>query len=201
MHALMVAHPLATLVTLSAGVMDADPVPLHLEPAEGQQGRLYGHVARANPLWQGLTPGAEVLALFHGPNHYISPTWYPTKQQHGKVVPTWNYLLVQARCAVQVREDREWLRRQLELLTHRLEAKMTPPWTVADAPAEFTERLLGAIVGLELTITRLTGKWKLSQNQPLQNREGIVAGLTALADPAAQEMAGWVGRHGEPPSP
>lgn len=185
LHALMRHQPLATLVTLDAqGQPDANHIPLHLElgPGDGPLGRLCGHVARANPLWrEAAAQRTEVLAIFHGPAAYISPAWYPSKAQDGRVVPTWNYVVVHAHGQLRaVDGDRAWLRQQLTALTAQQEAGLPhTPWQLDEAPADYLERMLGAIVGLELTVTRLVGKWKVSQNHSASNRAGVVAGLTA----------------------
>lgn len=194
LHALMRAHPLATLVTLGAQGLDANPVPLMWADDGTPHGVLRGHVARANPVWREAAPGAEALAIFHGPNAYISPSWYPSKRETGKVVPTWNYAVVHARGALRVIDDAAWLRGLVETLTRTHEAGMPQPWAVGDAPPDYIARMLGAIVGIELALTSLQGKWKTSQNQPAANRAGVVEGLRRRdgADDAA--MADWVER-------
>jgi transcriptional regulator len=146
-------------------------------------------VARANPLWKDLVSGVEALAIFQGPDQYVSPSWYPAKREHGRVVPTWNYAVVHARGALRVIDDPAWLRGQLEALTAGQEASLSEPWAISDAPREYTDRLIGAIVGIEMTITTLTGKWKVSQNQPAENQAGVVSGLNDLGSADAREMA------------
>lgn len=192
MHGLIQAHPLATLVTLSNEGIDANHLPLHLSPAEGPFGTLRGHIARTNPLWRGSIPDSEALAVFHGPDSYISPSWYPTKSEDGKAVPTWNYVVVHALGTLRVIDDATWLRSHLESLTAHNEAAFAEPWRVSDAPRDFTEKLITALVGIEFAITRLTGKWKVSQNQPPQNRAGVVRGLRANSAICAEEMAALV---------
>ncbi|NOS87928.1 MAG: FMN-binding negative transcriptional regulator [Methylococcaceae bacterium] len=186
MHALMRSHPLATLVTLGDEGLNANHIPLYLNAESGQYGVLQGHVARANPLLDDSNL-AEVLVIFHGPNAYISPTWYATKPATGKVVPTWNYTTVHAYGKLQQIDDATWLRTHLEAMTDQHEANMPQPWQLSDAPHDFTERLLGAIVGIEIVITRLSGKWKVSQNQPPENQISVVQGLSTsrLADAGA----------------
>lgn len=152
MHALITARPLATLVTLSNGGLDANHIPLHLSPSEGEFGTLRGHVARANPMWRELPPDGQALAIFHGPESYISPGWYPTKRETGEAVPTWNYAVVHARGALEVAKDSAWLSAHLESFTDARESGFPEPWAVTDAPAEFIERLVGAVVGIELVI-------------------------------------------------
>jgi transcriptional regulator len=179
MHALMRAHPLAALVTLSARGLDANHIPLLLLPAADGPGVLRGHVARANPLLQ--TPQTEdVLVIFQGPSAYVSPGWYPSKAENHRAVPTWNYLVVHAHGPLRLIEDQDWLRSQLATLTADHEAGAPTPWSMDEAPAEYIETLLKAIVGIEIPITRLQGKWKLSQNQPGPNRAGVIAAMTHL---------------------
>jgi transcriptional regulator len=193
MHALMRANPLATLVMLMDGMLQANHIPLLLAKTASST-VLRGHVARANPLWQHASGEREVLAIFHGPQAYITPTWYATKAEHGKVVPTWNYAAVHATGILRAIDDPVWLRAQLETLTAHNEAGLPSPWKVSDAPHDYTEKLMGAIVGIELTVTRLVGKWKVSQNQPAENITGIVEGLRsegkdAMADLVDQRAA------------
>ena len=146
----------------------------------------------ANPLWQRHPDGAEALAVFMGPDACITPSWYATKGEHGRVVPTWNYMAVHARGPLRIRDDAAWLRRQVEALTDQMEHGRPAPWGVDDAPEEHIARLLGGIVGIELEIRGLEGKWKVSQNQPAENRAGVVAGLSGEGCPAAAAMAAAV---------
>jgi transcriptional regulator len=158
--------------------IEANHVPFLLEEGEdGSPDVLQCHLARANPVWQRLLQGPRVLAVFQGPDAYISPSWYPTKAETGRVVPTWNYLAVHAEGTARVVEDPAWLHRHVRRLTDRHEAGRDTPWSVDDAPADFTDRLVGAIVGVEIRIETLTGKLKASQNQPERNRAGVRAGL------------------------
>jgi transcriptional regulator len=208
LHQLMRAHPLATLVTLTPGGLVANHIPLQLqEPPAGAiaadaPGVLLGHVARANPLWREIAQGSEVLAVFQGPQHYISPNWYPSKQESGKVVPTWNYCCVHAHGRLQVHEDAKWIRAQVGELTTHHEASQPRPWAVEDAPDDYLQTMLANIVGIEIAITRLEGKWKASQNHPAPNRAGVMAGLSALAgDAEAAAMAALVREREPPPKP
>lgn len=197
LQALMQACPLATLVTLQGeGELEANHIPVHFTPGEGEgsHGVLRGHVAKANPLWQQHPQGVPVLAIFHGPQAYISPSWYATKAENHKAVPTWNYAVVHAYGLMRTTTDAPWLRQQIEALTQQHEAPMPQPWQVSDAPPAYIDAMLRAIVGIEITITRLQGKWKLSQNQPESNQRGVEQGLLATAHPAAHEMAAWVER-------
>jgi transcriptional regulator len=192
MHELMRARPLATLVTLTSGGLDANHIPLHLADAPAPFGTLRGHVARANPLWRDFAKDVAVLAIFHGPDSYITPSWYATKRETGKVVPTWNYAVVHAYGALRIIDDPAWVRAQLEALTAHNEAGFAHPWAVSDAPYEYTEKLIGNIVGFEIVITKLTGKWKVSQNQPAQNQASVIAGLSNSDLHDAEAMAALV---------
>jgi transcriptional regulator len=183
LHALMQAHPLGLLITRDAeGDPVANPLPFLLEPGSepGSPGTLVGHVARANPVWR-TAAGQRVLVLFQGPQAYVSPNWYPAKAEHGKVVPTWNYALVQARGELQAQDDPDAVRAIVTRLTQRHEAGQPRPWQVDDAPPEFTATLLRAIVGIRIPLSALVGKFKLSQNRPAADREGVAAGLRAGA--------------------
>ena len=194
LRALMREHPLATLITHGAQGLDANPVPLLWLDDGSAHGLLRGHVARANPVWRDTPQGSEVLAVFHGADAYISPNWYATKRETGKVVPTWNYTVVHARGPLRVVDDVAWLRELVTALTRIHEAAQPRPWAVGDAPPDYIERMLGAIVGIELPLTALQGKWKASQNQPAENREGVVAGLRQRGGPTDLAMAEMVVR-------
>lgn len=189
MHDLIRGHPLATLITLSESGLDANHIPLLLSTAPSPFGVLQGHVARSNSMWLDLAKDVEVLAVFHGPNAYITPSWYASKQENGKVVPTWNYAVVHAYGWLRVIDDTAWLRSQLEALTTHSEAAFSEPWAVSDAPSEFIEKLIGSIVGIEINITKLSGKWKVSQNQPERNQDSIISGLRTCGNPEAISMA------------
>jgi len=189
LHELIRARPLSTLVTLSSGGLNANHIPLHLSDEPPPLGTLRGHVARSNPIWSDLDPAVEALAIFHGPDVYITPSWYPTKAETGKVVPTWNYTVAHAYGKLRVVDDASWLRAHLEKLVAHNEAAFAQPWHFSDAPRDFTEKLIETIVGIEIVITRLSGKWKASQNQPSQNQAGVIQGLRASGTPEALEMA------------
>jgi transcriptional regulator len=189
MHQLIRDFPLATLVTLAPDGLNANHIPMHLSVSPEPYGSLQGHVARANPLLNDIGQARETLAIFHGPNAYITPSWYATKKETGKVVPTWNYAVVHAYGILRIIDDPEWLRSQLEALTNHNEKPLSEPWAVTDAPNEFAAKLMPSIVGIEMKIIRLLGKWKVSQNQPLQNQEGIIEGLNANQQLTAFEMA------------
>jgi transcriptional regulator len=195
MQALVAAQPLCTLVTLSDEGLVADQIPMLLRHGEGPMGTLVGHVARANPLWRETRLDTPVLAIFQGPQHYISPSWYPTKQEHGKVVPTWNYVVVQARGLLQIHDDPVWVRQQATQITDHQERAAAKPWAVNDAPRDYTDSMIKAVVGISIEITLWSGKWKLSQNQPELNRAGVVQALGGLQSAQAQAMAVMVSAH------
>jgi len=196
-HDLIRAHPFATLVTLDASGIVANHLPMELDAAAGPFGTLRGHVARGNPMWKAPRLDVESLAVFQGPQHYITPSYYATKAATGKVVPTWNYAAVHAYGTLRVIDDPEWLRAFVEQLTDRHEAAHAAasgdvPWKVGDAPEAFVATMVGAIIGIELPIARIEGKWKVSQNRPAEDRAGVVAGLSRGDDPAQQAMADLV---------
>ena len=192
LRALIGAHPLATLVTLTPGGLNANHIPLRLHAEEGPQGVLRGHVARANAIWKDLDPRVEALAIYQGPDTYITPAWYATKRETGKVVPTWNYAVVHVYGALRVIDDPAWLRPHLETLTATHEASRAEPWEVNDAPRDYTDALMRGIVGIELAITRMSGKWKMSQNQPAANQAGVIEGLRAGGSAEAASVADLV---------
>jgi transcriptional regulator len=177
MHELMRVHPLATLVTQGPDGLDANHIPLHLDASAGPNGTLRGHIARANPLAANPTVNRKILAIFKGPDCYISPSGYATKAEHGKVVPTWNYAAVHAHGELRLIDDRDWLLTQLDALTAEHEAGLPQPWSIDDAPADYIGKMLGAVVGIEIPIDRLVGKWKVSQNQPPANQASLIAAL------------------------
>ena len=191
-HALMRAHPLALLVTFGEGGLTANPVPLILHPERGEKGVLRGHLARANPQWRSFDPSVECLAVFQGVDAYITPSWYATKRETGKVVPTWNYAVVQAYGRLTVIEDAGWLGEQVRSLTDRHEAARPAPWAVADAPENFVRAQLKGIVGIEIAINRIEAKWKVSQNRNEADRAGVTEGLLGEEDEAARAMASLV---------
>jgi transcriptional regulator len=177
LHALMRSHPLAALVTNGPRGIEANHIPLL---ADAEKGLLLGHLARANSQWQGLQPGAEAMAIFQGPHAYVSPNWYPTKQEHGRVVPTWNYAVVHVWGELTVYSEPDRLLAFLERLTAEHERSEPQPWKPGDAPSSYVDGLLRAIVGVELRITRMEGKWKMSQNQPPANREATAEAFERL---------------------
>ena len=182
---------LATLVTATADGLVGTPLPLFLEEAEGEHGVLHGHIAKANPQWR-LPPLGEAMAIFAGPDAYITPSWYAAKQEHGKVVPTWNYIAVHAYGPAEFYEDEERLRWVVTRLTALHEASRTEPWAVADAPEAFVRAQLRGIVGVRLAITRVEGKRKMSQNRAQADREGVATGLGASDRESDRAVAGLI---------
>jgi transcriptional regulator len=189
LHAMMSARPLATLVTLCEAGLVANHIPVETLAEPAPHGMLRGHIARANPLWREYQDGSPALAIFQGPQAYISPSFYPSKKQTGEVVPTWDYAVVHAHGSMRFVQDTAWLHALVVRLTDAHEASRQAPWAVADAPLPYIEKMLSQIVGFEFSITGLTGKWKLSQNHPAANRQGVVAGLRANADADSREIA------------
>ena len=177
--------PLGCLVTDGPDGLFATHLPfVH----DAERGVLAGHMARANP-HRAKASDPEALVIFQGPNAYVSPNWYPSKAEHGRVVPTWNYEVVHVYGRLAWKDDRDWLLRNVAALTERFEATQPKPWTVNDAPADHIERLVAGVIGVELRIGRIEAKRKLSQNRPAADREGVIAGLAALGDPGALALA------------
>lgn len=176
LHALIRSHPLATLITAGCGGLLANLVPFTLVD-EGAKGTLRCHVARANDQVEALKAGAETLVLFQGPEAYITPSWYPSKKEHGRVVPTWNYVVVQVRGKPRLIEDPAWIRAQIGHLTSIHEGERAKPWNVSDAPEPYIAGQIKAIVGVEIPVAAIEGKWKASQNRPEADRRGVEAGL------------------------
>lgn len=196
LHELIRAHPLGALVTLTPDGLDANHTPFEIDPDPAPFGTLRGHVARANSQWRDASGELDALVIFQGPDRYISPSWYEAKRESGEVVPTWNYAVVHARGPLRVIEDETWLRAFVDKLTNRYEAGRAESWKVEDAPADFVRKLLGAIVGIEIPISQLAGKWKVSQNRPARDRDGVVGGLMAEGGAPAEAMAELVRRFG-----
>src|SRR5262245_58996643 len=182
LHALMRAHPLAALVTPTADGLDANHIPLEIQPDPAPFGTLRGHIARANSLWRRFSSGMPAMAIFLGPNTYISPSWYPSKEKTGKVVPTWNYAVVHAHGPLRFIEDRGWLKGLVERLTDHHEKNRSHPWSVSDAPADYIDATLESIVGLEMPIVQLVGKWKVSQNRPVEDQAAVAENLSREGD-------------------
>jgi transcriptional regulator len=194
-HRLIASHPLGLLISAGPGGLQANHVPFLIDAAASERGTLRAHLARANPQARELAAAGECLVVFQGPQHYISPSLYPTKQETGKVVPTWNYITVHAWGAPRIVEDAAWLRRQIDDLTAQQERGRTAPWQVTDAPAAFVAAQIKGIVGLEIPVARIEGKWKVSQNRPAADQAGIIAGLRGTG-PDADVMAAQVASRG-----
>ena len=191
-HALMRAFPLATLVTNGASGLIANHVPFLIDPERSRLGTLRAHIARANPQWREFDAGAEALVIFQGPERYVTPSWYETKRQTGKVVPTWNYAVVHAYGTMRVMDDEAWLRTQIGDLTRFNEAARMEPWAVTDAPKPFVDAMVRGIIGLEIEIVRIEGKWKLSQNHPEERRRKVIRALAARPDDDSRAIAGMM---------
>lgn len=198
MHALMTAHPFATLVSSAAGQLTADHVPLVLHADDGDKGVLRGHLSAGNPLWRETRDREEridVLAVFQGPQAYVTPSWYPSKKEHGKVVPTWNYAVVHAHGTLTFNDETAWLMAHLGELTSRQESHRPEPWAVTDAPDDFMAKQLKGLIGFEIAIDDLSGKWKVSQNRPEQDRDGVARGLLTENTAEAIEVSKLVRRY------
>ncbi|QFY61938.1 FMN-binding negative transcriptional regulator [Rhizobium grahamii] len=193
-HALIRAHPLSLLITAGASGLMANAVPVHLDPTASEKGTLRLHLAKANSQWRDIEAGTEVLAVFQGADAYITPSWYQTKQETGKVVPTWNYAIVQARGKGRVIDDPAWLLQQINALTAQQEEPRDRPWAVVDAPDDFIRAQIKGIIGVEIDIAAIEGKWKVSQNRPVADRQGVAAGLDHEAGQA--DMIDLVRRYG-----
>jgi transcriptional regulator len=172
-------HPLATLVASGTDGLTANHIPMQARLVTGERGTLRGHIARANGLWRELGPGALVLAIFMGPEHYVSPTWYPSKREHGKAVPTWNYATVHIYGQIRFIDDPTWLREFVTSLTDTHESGRPDRWHVSDAPADYLAAMLRAIVGFEIEVTRILGKFKGSQNRTVADQLGVRGALAA----------------------
>jgi transcriptional regulator len=185
---LVQSHPFATLAFTTKIGVEVTHLPMVLKQ-KGEQLFLEGHIAKVNKVWESIDDGAEVLVIFNGENCYISPNYYPAKAEHGKVVPTWNYVVVHVRGRVNFKTDREWLFAQISELSNIHEAESDNPWKVTDAPEDYIHKMLNAIVGIEIEIDSIEGQWKLSQNQPEVNRQGVIEGLSSKEDASSQKMA------------
>ncbi len=186
-HELIRQHPLGLLISSSADGLQASPLPFHLVADGSSFGRLQGHLSRANPHLRTLD-GGDVLIVFKGGDAYVTPTWYRSKTEHGKVVPTWNYVMVQVRGTVRVIDDHEWLRSQITRLTHDHESSRPEPWHVTDAPSSYIDGQINGIVGLEIEIRQIEGKWKVSQNRPEADRRGVADGFQSSGDAAMSSL-------------
>ncbi|MBV9251556.1 MAG: FMN-binding negative transcriptional regulator [Acetobacteraceae bacterium] len=197
MHALMRARPFAALISAGSHGLYATHLPTVLKE-DGPYGVLEFHLARANPHWKYLAEGEEALVIFQGPEGYITPNWYPSKAEHQKVVPTWNYAVVHAYGRPEVIEDTDWIRRHVAELTAQQERHEVRPWAVTDAPATFIAAMARSIIGFRFAITRLEGKWKMSQNRETRDRAGVVTGLRRRGTGDDLETAEMVSRSIKP---
>jgi transcriptional regulator len=192
LHTLIRSHPLGTIVTAGAGGLIANLIPFTLDAVRGDKGVLRAHLAKGNEQIGVLRSVDEALVIFQGAESYITPSWYASKAEHGRVVPTWNYVVVQAWGRPEVIDDAAWLRTQIDELTHAHEDARAKPWRVSDAPDGYVDSQVKGIIGLEIPIARIEGKWKASQNRPEADRAGVVAGLTTegLSPEMAEIVAG-----------
>jgi transcriptional regulator len=189
LHGLIAEHPLGTLVTLGADGLTANHLPFLLAADKGEHGALLTHVARGNRVWQDYSADHETLVIFQGPSAYVSPNWYPTKVETHRQVPTYNYAVVHAHGRLVIHDDEKWLRGFLGRLTKRMEAPQPKPWKMGDAPQDYLRQMLGGIVGIEIPISHIVGKWKVSQNRLPVDRDGAVEGLRTTGEPEAVAMA------------
>lgn len=196
-HALIRARTLGLLISADADDLQANAIPFILKADAGPKGVLKAHVARANPQWQHLKDGARALVVFQGPDAYVTPSWYAAKKEHGKVVPTWNYAMVQVRGPVTIHEEPEWLLPQITALTKAHESARAEPWAVSDAPERYVAMQMRAIVGIEIAIEDIRGKWKVSQNRSAGDQAGVAEGMEAEG---VADMAALVRRHGKGPA-
>ncbi|HTP53322.1 MAG TPA: FMN-binding negative transcriptional regulator [Anaeromyxobacteraceae bacterium] len=192
LHEAIERSGLSTLVSLGPDGMDASHVPMLLDRGAGPLGTLRGHVARANPQWRSVTADVAALAIFLGPDAYVTPSWYPTKRLTGRVVPTWNYVAIHAHGRARFFDDEERLLALVTKLTEAREARRARPWAVSDAPPDYIRSSLKAIVGFELPILKLEGKWKMSQNRTAEDRGGVASGLEEEGTPSASAVAAMV---------
>ena len=201
LHALIAQHPLGILVTHGASGLDANHLPFELQARAGSLGVLHTHVARSNRVWQDIKSGDEVLAVFRGPHAYVSPNWYPSNHEHHRQVPTWNYMVAHAHGHVTVHQDEQYIRGVVGRLTKRHEASQPYPWRMSDSSQAFIGEMLSAIVGLEIVITRLAGKFKLSQNKELRDALGAAHALKAHgSDAIAEEMLERIAERSDVPN-
>jgi len=195
LHQLIRSHPLGTWVCNDNGELDINHIPFLLEVEAGGYGTLKGHVAKANPIWKMLASQTSSVVVFQGAQAYITPSWYASKQEHQKVVPTWNYAVVHAHGIAQAVNDQTWLLDHLNALTDAQEHEYTQPWKVSDAPDNFIERMLNGIIGIEIPISKLVGAWKTSQNKQQADKEGVINGLKSKDDSQSTLMASYITQH------
>jgi transcriptional regulator len=185
-------YPLGSLVTATELGLDANHIPFLFADTGSAAGTLHGHIARANPLWREGVRDATALVIFHGPDSFISPSWYPSKRENARVLPTWNYAVVHAHGVLRFVDAAAWVRSHVEALTREHEGKRDPPWAVTDAPDDFVEKMVAAVVGVEISITQIVGKWKVSQNRSSSDRVGVVEALEREAVPSGVAIAALI---------
>jgi transcriptional regulator len=195
LHSLIKENPFGAWTTVSQGEITINHIPFVLHESRGEFGTLIGHVARKNPIWKAFSKEMQSAIVFQGHNAYISPSWYPTKHEHGKVVPTWNYAVVHAWGTPKIIEDRDWLLAHVKEMTQIHEKGQTLPWKVSDSPSEYVGKLLGLIVGIEIPISRLKGKVKLGQNRSEPDKLGTIAGLMSKGTDQAKGLADLLNKH------
>lgn len=199
LHGLIRTRPLGMWVTQAGTELVGNHIPFLLDADRGPHGTLVGHVARANPVWESFSTTVASLIVFRGADSYITPSWYPSKQVHGRAVPTWNYAVVHVTGMPRAIHDRDWMLQLVTRLTDTQEASRAAPWKVSDAPVEHIDRLLKNIVGIEIPIDRIVGKWKANQTSQYGDKLGVIEGLTERGDATALEMADLVRSHATPP--
>ena len=192
LRGLIQRYPLGALVTATESGLDANHIPFLFADTGSAAGTLHGHIARANPLWREVVGDAPALVIFQGPDSFISPSWYPSKRENARVVPTWNYAVVHAHGVLRCVDDPAWVRSHVEALTREHEGKRDVPWAVNDAPADFIEKMVAAVVGIEISITRLVGKWKVSQNRSTSDRVAVVEALERDEVPSDRTIAAFI---------
>lgn len=195
LHGLVEAHSLGTWVAATDAGLEVNHLPFVLDRSRGEYGTLMGHISRANPIWHQKAGGAQDVVIFRGPQAYITPSWYPGKRDHGKEVPTWNYAVVSIWGQPRFMEDPQWLHDHLRSLTDIHEEGNETPWKVEDAPEDFTRKLVRAIIGVEIPIAKIEGKWKVSQNRTAPDQQGVIAGLADRGDAQDAAMARLVEQH------
>lgn len=195
LHSLIRSYPLGTWVSTSDAELNVNHIPFAIDPLDGEFGTLLGHVARANPQWKSAREKIPDVIVFRGPQSYITPSWYPSKAEHGKVVPTWNYSVVAAHGHPEFIDDRMFLTEHLNRLTKEHEASRKSPWAMKDAPETFTEKLVSGVIGVRFPIQRLEGKWKTNQSSSDADKAGVIAGLLERGDDDAVAMASLVKKH------
>ena len=195
LHSLMKSKPLGAWSAIVDGEIVINHIPFLIHEDRGEFGTLVGHVAKANPIWKNLPTNSNSAVVFHGEQAFITPSWYPSKHKHGKAVPTWNYVVVHAHGIAKAIEDPEWLLEHLNELTDTHESGQKLPWKVSDAPDDFIAQLIGAIVGIEIPIDRITGKWKLGQNRPEPDKLGVIAGLMSSECSESLGLASKLNQH------